>query len=122
MKKSVRRIAATMTVVGLLSLSFVTAYQAVSICLSGQNSCLVAAVTFGVSDYSSTPGLVTTTQSVTTPERARSVPTMLEFTFDLIQATSVYLILIGVILLALLEAVELRYIRMLLKSKGIKYS
>jgi hypothetical protein len=115
MKKSLRRITLATLGVGLLALSVVTASQVIALCTAGQPSCLVAAVSFGVPEYTEASLAVSTTQAITTEAVATEVPTMTSLFISLLQVLSVYLILLSVMVLVVLEALELRYLRQLLK-------
>jgi hypothetical protein len=62
------------------------------------------------------PAEMAVTQSETTPAIAPDTPTISGLVIDVIQVTSVYLILLSVMVLVVLEAFELRYLRRLMKA------
>jgi hypothetical protein len=116
MKESLRRIATSTLVIGLLALSAVTLTQLVTYCGGGQSGCMLAAVSFGVPDYQVVPLAFETAQSVTTKSVSAELG-VFEVFASVVQAMSVYLILLSVVVLVVLEAFELRYLRQLLGRK-----
>ncbi|MCA9354894.1 MAG: hypothetical protein KC877_05220 [Candidatus Kaiserbacteria bacterium] len=117
MKDSIRRVAAALGVIGLLAFSVVTIQSIVTQCGAGQMSCLSAAVLFGVPQAQPVLMDFEMNHAAPTTIHTDTVPTMIGFTLSLIQATSVYLILLSVVMLVVLELFELRYLRHLLKVK-----
>jgi hypothetical protein len=116
MKQSLRRIAVAVLSVAVFALGMVTLHQAVSLCGNGQPACLVAAASFGLPQANEIPVVVDMSQSVSTPAETQE-PSVSEFIVMLVQVTSVYLILISVIVLVVLEAIELRYLRRLIAAR-----
>lgn len=114
MKESFRRVASALGVVGLLAFSVVTVQQITQYCGSGQNACLSAAVTFGVIQTPTPTVNIATNHAAPTTAHTDTVPTMTGFLLTFIQVTSVYLILLSVVMLVVLELFELRYLRKLL--------
>lgn len=117
MKDSIRRIAYSLGVVGLLAFSVVTIQQINQYCVNGQVSCLAAAVTFSVPQADLPVISIETNHAAPTTVYTDTVPTMAGFFLTFIQVTSVYLILFSVIALVVLELFELRYLRQLLKIR-----
>jgi hypothetical protein len=118
MKKSLRRIGTTLTMAGLLLLSLVTLQQVALLCGSGQNSCLVAAVSFGVPEFNVGTISPDLRYSGSTVDNAPPSSNVFPDVVEVAQVLSVYLIMIGVILLAALELVELKYLRQLTNAQG----
>ena len=116
MRKSIRNIATASLMVGLLSFSTVTIQQIAKYCADGQSACLAAAVSFGVSSVEIPLTNISTDQSGSTPVSSEA-SSMRGFIITLVQVTSVYLILISVIVLVVLEALELRYLRKLVHAR-----
>ena len=117
MKDSIRRVASTLGVVGLLAFSVVTLQQIAQYCSEGQVSCLSAAVVFGVPEAGLPIAEAPVSHALPTSTYTESVSSVGEFVFTLVQVTSVYLILISVIVLVVLELFELRYLRRLLQTR-----
>lgn len=117
LRKSIRRVANTLLTIGVLALSLITVSQIATICPAEINNCMVASVYFGPA--SDTPTSVTTdvSASVSTPSYSPDNLSMASFIFSVIQITSVYLILLGVVLLILLETRELFYLKKLVNLK-----
>ena len=84
MKESIRRVASIIGIFGLLAFSVVTLQQIAQSCVSGQDACFTAAVTFGVPQASAPVAEMSMTHSVVTSETAEDVPSMLGFIFTLI--------------------------------------
>lgn len=104
-------------IIGLLAFSVVTLQQISQYCSSGQVSCLTAAVTFGVPNTQLLGVDAPTYHALPTSTYAEDVPSISEFIYSIIHATSVYLILVSVMVLVVLELFELRYLRRLLNSR-----
>lgn len=117
MIESVRRIASALVGVALLAFSIVTTYQLASLCAAGQPSCLVAAVSFSVTQDGAVPAQLSGAQSETTPSTAIDAPSMVGFLMEFVQITSLYLMLIGVFIIIVLEFFELRYLRRLVELR-----
>lgn len=117
MKDSIRRVFSATGIIGLLAFSIVTLQQIAQSCASGQTSCLTAAVTFGIPETTVPTTEMLMSHTVTTDATTEFVPSVVSFIFTLIQVTSVYLILISVMVLVFLEFMELRYLRALMSNK-----
>ena len=102
---------------GLMALCVTTLHQVAWLCGSGEDSCLVAAVTFGVPEYDTTLPQPQMSNSLTTTETLPQTESFLAPYIPFAQVLSVYLILVGVLLIVVLEFLELRYLRKLTKSK-----
>ena len=117
MKDSIRRIVSAVGIAGLLMFSFVTIKQISDYCNEGQANCLSAAVVFGV-PHADLPMInIETNHAAPTTVHTDSVMTMARFIVTVVQVTSVYLILFSVVSLLVLEMIELKYLRYLLKTK-----
>jgi hypothetical protein len=103
-------------VAGVIALCTITITQLVSYYGSGQTGCLAVAVSFGVPAYQFAAPMLDTAQAVST-QAATLQATLPELLFTTIKMTSVYLVLFSVMVLVVLEAFELRYLRQLLKRR-----
>lgn len=121
MKDAIRRVFLLTGFIGLFAFSAVTINQVLQVCVTGQINCLSAAVTFGVTQNEIQPSTQVDMNHAapTTIAITNNVPTMASFILNLVQITSVYLILLSVLALIALELVELRYLRRIVGFKTV---
>ncbi len=112
---SVRRIANTLIVVGVLSMSL-SALSSLSInCGAGGAGCLAQLIgTYDIASYETNTAIARSTVSYVEGGAAVTLSDVNAF----VQATSMYILLLAVIMLVLLECLELHYIRRLVKRRG----
>jgi len=116
MFQSTKRIAKGLLVFGLMALSITTLHQVAWLCGTGEDSCLVAAVTFGLPDYDTTLPQPQMNNALTTPETVAQTESFLAPIISFTQVFSVYLILIAVVFIAIIELLELKYLRRITKA------
>lgn len=117
---TIRKIAALLAVCGMVGVASSTLLGLALYCGTGTQSCMTAAVTFSVVD---TPlGDIATDQSFSAPLSSDTMSTRetpLAFFGQALQLTSVYAIMIGVVLLLVLEFRELHYLRILTQTRRL---
>jgi hypothetical protein len=113
LRASARRVANALLALGVLSLSLVTLSQLTSTCSAAVNNCLVASVSFSGPMDTALPFVLDTSAPLSTPSTDVDADSMVRIAFDVIQITSVYLIMIGVLVLIGLEMRELHYLKRL---------
>lgn len=100
-------------------LAFTTAVHLFEYCATDSSTCMTAAVSFGI-DVSGTLPVASVETAVTTAGFDADTPSMMAFLTQLLQLTSIYLILIAVGILVVLECMELYYLRRLFaRSRGV---
>ncbi len=118
--QTIRRIGALLAVCGMVGVSASTLLGLALYCGTGTQSCMTAAVTFGVID---TPvATVQLNQAPLAPLSSVTMsdqPTPLMFFGQVVQQTSVYVIMVGVVLLLILEFRELHYLRILTQARRL---
>lgn len=118
MRQSIRRIANTCVALGVLSLSFVTVSHLAANCVADRSGCIAASVSFSLPNETAGPLLTDVDTSVSTPAYDVTNPSTFSLLSRVIQMTSIYLILLGVIVLAALELRELHYLKRLVKLRN----
>jgi hypothetical protein len=119
MKSSARRVGNTLVVLGLIALTVSTLHQVVGFCGAGQDSCLLAAVTFGLPEYQPTYPQLTVDTALSTTQTMENGGGLITAMVSFTQAFSVYLLLVGVMIIAVLELLELKYLRQLAGLKRV---
>lgn len=105
---------------GVLSLSLVTLSQVTFQCSTDRVGCLAAAVSFSAPHMVTPEPFVLESTAVSTVALVENTPSMSNFLIEFIRVTSVYLILVGVVILVLLELRELHYLKRL--TRRVKHS
>lgn len=114
----VRSVGALLTVCGLIALSFATVGSVLKHCSDVSSSaCLATAVTFGMIESATLVQYYPSTDITHSSVRESIAPTSLQTLLHVIQITSVYAILIGLVILIMLECKELHYLKQLVKKR-----
>ena len=114
---SIRRIAATLFIVGALLLAVATSYKLVAFCGTG-TGCIAATIVFGVPEFALEVPVIGNT-SVTTAAEIGSRAQLFNVSVpDFSQATGIYLITIAVFMILILECFELYYLRRMFQGGG----
>ncbi|MFW6210451.1 MAG: hypothetical protein ACOC4E_03100, partial [Patescibacteria group bacterium] len=106
----------TCVALGVLSLSLVTVSHLAANCVAEHSGCIAASVSFGLPHDLTGPLLMNTETSISTPAYDVTNPSTFSLLFQVIQVTSVYLIMLGVILLVALELRELHYLKRIVRQ------
>lgn len=116
-RNSVRNIANSFVVLGVLALSLVTISQATSYCAAGTDNCLLASVSFGIPNTNQIPLLFDSSTYVSTTQYDLNNVSTVSMLLKVVQVTSIYIIMIGVALLIALEMRELHYLKKLVRLR-----
>jgi hypothetical protein len=112
---SLRRIATTLTLCGMLGLLVSSAVFTATLCSQGTANCLAAAV--GLSDV----GMMDVADFAVSQSTTASVPAQsstLTLLLQIVQQSALYILIFGVAVIIVLELFELKYLRALQSRKS----